>query len=134
MAIVAVRTAATIGTLVLAIVAAAVLVAKRGPDCDNFRIDTRAWSTPGATKKRDGEDSTRQRIADDLLTCGTLDGADRSIVRRLLGRAPERFDSSWWYRLGPDRRSGGWFAIDDEILVVTFDGRGTVSDLELTVP
>lgn len=120
--------------LVVVVGATVALLADSDTDCDAFRVDSLAWSASGATKSRDGGDSARQRIADDIRTCKALAGKSRTTVQRLLGRRQYGSERAWKYRLGPDRRSGGALPFDTEILTVTFDANGTVSSASTSVP
>jgi hypothetical protein len=112
----------------------AALVTDSSTDCESFRVDSHAWSASGATKPKDGGDSARQRIADDIRTCNALVGKNRATVHRLLGRRQYGPKTAWKYRLGPDRRSGGALPFDTEILTVAFDTEGTVSSVSMSVP
>lgn len=91
-----------------------------GIACESFRFDSGAWRSRTATAvPREGELSQRQRLADGLIQCGTLDGESEAQVRRLLGPPDERVDElgEWTYYTGPER---GSFSLDDETLNIKF--------------
>jgi hypothetical protein len=95
--------------------------------CGDFRFDSAAWKRD-ASGARHGT-TVRQRLADGLARCHTLDGRSRAEVRRLLG--PRERNSGrhiWTYQTGPER-SG--FHMGFEELSVHFGRDGRVSSVEI---
>ena len=88
-------------------------------DCDAYRFDAKIWSSPSSSV---GETPTaRQRLADGLIACNTLNGASVRQLRQRLGRPDERDRQGWSYQLGPERHP---MQIDSEYLdVAVSDGR-----------
>jgi hypothetical protein len=95
--------------------------------CEDFRFDSVAWKRD-ASGLRHGA-TARQRLADKLVACHTLDGRSRAEVRRMLG--PRERNSSrriWTYQTGAER-SG--FHMGFEELSVHFESTGRVSSVEI---
>jgi hypothetical protein len=100
------------------------------PDAD-CAFDRTAWATDPAQRSESTSAGShgptpRQREADTLIACGTLDHAPRDDVAALLG-ASDPADDSWVYVTGPDRGYG----VDYEELVVEFGPDGTATRLFL---
>jgi len=118
-----------IATLIVVGSVAAVAVATTGAsreECSVATFDTRLWAdASSADREPGGGPSSRQRLADRLVECESLQGASRRQVRKLLGRPDDHVardrrldeEGTWSYDLGTER---GWMGIDDEHLVVRF--------------
>ena len=98
-----------------------------GVDCDEFRFDRERWGL-GPDPKLDSP-TPRQRIADALVECRSLEGRGRSEVLRMLrspdGRSADGRADAW--TLGPERGYG----VDDESLEVRYDASGRVRQVEI---
>jgi hypothetical protein len=82
-------------------------------DCDGYRFDAKVWLAPSSSV---GEPPTaRQRLADGLIACNTLEGVSVDGARKVLGRPEERDRQSLSYELGPER---SLIQIDSEYLNV----------------
>jgi hypothetical protein len=103
-----------VSVAIVTVVAAVVIrAALRDPeprvDCSTVRFERGAW------RDTRGSPSRRQRLGRELAACGTLVGASRREVRRMLG-APDDSDArGLGYELGPDG-----LGIDSEFLDVRF--------------
>jgi hypothetical protein len=98
-----------------------------GVDCDEFRFDRATWGvSPGDD---DDTPTPRQRIADVLTECRSLEGLGRKQVLRMLrspnARAASGPGDAWV--LGPERGYG----VDNESLEVRYDARGRVREVEI---
>jgi hypothetical protein len=104
-------------------IAFAVASSSGGTSCEK-RPDWAAWRK-GIEEKAP---TTRQRIADQIIACHSLDKHTKRYVRARLGR-PElgyRYPNHWRWITGPSRG----VPIDNENLLVVF-ARGHVSHVEL---
>jgi hypothetical protein len=82
-------------------------------DCDTYRFDANLWLSSSSSV---GETPTaRQRMADGLIACNTLNGVSAQEARKLLGRPDVRDREGWSYQLGPERHP---MQIDSEYLDV----------------
>lgn len=101
-------------------------------------FDARLWNDPAWRTSISTEShfhSIRQRMVDDLLAQHLRPGLSKDDVLGLLGprdekpslRVPER--EAWIYVLGAQRG----IPVDDEWLVITFDGQERVSAVSLRV-
>lgn len=109
----------------------------RDDGCSLASFDARAWASESSyDREPGGGPSMRQRLADQLIECETLQGARRGRVREVLGR-PDNYvaqdtrfyeDGTWSYNIGTQRAG---FPIDDEHLVVRFGREGRVRSAEL---
>jgi hypothetical protein len=98
-------------------------------DCDAYRFDANVRLSRSSSV---GETPTaRQRLADGLIACNTLDEVSVREARTLLGRPDERDEEGLAYQLGPERHPAH---IDSEYLdVAVSDGRRR-SRLSRTAP
>lgn len=102
---------------------------KARSDCDAFKVDSVLWRQPasGEASPASGQLSARQKMADRIVACHTLNGKPGNKVRKLLG-TPYRGQEGWYYDLGQQRDPGG---LDNEQLFVQFDGHGRVKHTEV---
>jgi len=115
------------GVLLLAVFVARASLPAGGYDCSRFSFDAEAWSADEETLPG-GETTQRQREADGLLACKTLQSKPRAEVLEMLGRPDDvlrRPGASTWVT-GPARNL---IAIDREHLVVQFDPAGRVASV-----
>ena len=100
---------------------------KGGVDCDEFRFDGEAWGVSAGDE--DDTPTPRQRIADALTECRSLEGLGREQVLRMLrppnSRAANHPGDAWV--LGPERGYG----VDNELLEVGYDAAGRVRRVEI---
>lgn len=89
----------------------------RQVDCESYRFDPVAWRA--STGRDPDTPTTRQRSADALLHCRTLQGLRRPEVHRMLGPPDGRTPGADLWVTGRDRGYG----VDYEELRVRF-GRG----------
>ena len=98
-----------------------------GVDCEEFRFDRERWGL-GPDPKLDSP-TPRQRIADALVECRSLEGRGRSEVLRMLrspdGRSADGRADAW--TLGPERGYG----VDDESLEIRYGPEGRVRRVEI---
>ena len=109
-------------------VVAAATAAAVGLDCRAFRIDPAAWRATRIESEEPGQQTTRERMADTIVRCKTLDGLPRSDVRRLLGREGGN-RRSWRYMVGPVNDVAG--PGDSQDLIVSFSKVGRVTNARL---
>jgi hypothetical protein len=126
---------AVIGALVVPIVAYGCWIAYPfvEPDVEAYLKATRFDSVKWKARSLDGDTMwpTRLRMADDLLRIGTLRGAPREEVERLLGPPDQTSYFKNWsmvYWLGPER---GFIRIDSEWLALRLNQQGVVAEVEI---
>ena len=85
--------------------------------CADAEVTRQLFETPAR-----GFPSFRQLLADDVVRCDLLAGADKATVKAMLGRPDERggrgSDEYWDYQTGLERDS--IFQLDSEVLSVSF--------------
>lgn len=112
-------------------VAVAVTVGKDG--CEDFEFDRARWASvsrhdpPGS-----GITSDKELMADAIARCGTVDGATRQQVARLLGRPDRRSHRSWYWDVG--WTNDGLGPGDGQALWVEFGRERRVRKAELLYP
>ena len=97
--------------------------------CDGFRVDREAWAAPDASARLGpGDASPRLEMAERIVRCETLAGADRREVAEQLGPPDSKDEEGTWYwDLGRQRELGG---LDNELLFVMFDDDDRVTRVE----
>lgn len=99
--------------------------------CKNDTFDQVAWRATGSQTRSglQGGASRRQKLADQMIACETLDGRRRDDVRRLLGKPdfPSRAER-YYYELGEGRSAG---LLDNEFLSIRFDRSARVAAVEI---
>lgn len=90
--------------------------------CAGFRFDRQAWAGQQPPERRE--------IATALIECRTLFGKRRRVVLRTLGEPTTRGDAGWYWDLGPQREPSG---LDNDQLMVSFDGKGRVKAADIIV-
>ena len=104
----------------LAATAAVTLVGDDSVSCEGFRPDARAWR---ATSSGGPEPTSRQRYAERLAQCGSLNGLRMGEVRRMIGRPDLKDRREWAYATGFDELLG-----DGRFLGIAFSRAGRVID------
>jgi hypothetical protein len=96
---------------------AAIAIGAGTDTCDRFRVDPARWISAQHAQSGDA-----RRMARAIDRCGTIDGADRATVRRLLGGSNSSARREWTWSLGS---TGGGFGTTYQELIVAFgrDGR-----------
>jgi hypothetical protein len=97
------------------------------------RFDSQAWRTAAFDSRE------RKTLADQVVKCGYLRGADKQRVRLLLGRAERlegqyrsEYKREWYYLVGETNSTLG--PADEQSLAVTFDRHGRVKRVEVSPP
>ena len=103
-----------------------------GAECPE-PFDARAWQRAAFNSDE------RRDLARQVDRCGYVDGADKARVQRLLGRKkrdedqyPSEFKREWYYEVGETNGTLG--PADEQSLVITFDRRERVKDVEISPP
>ncbi|MDP2710673.1 MAG: hypothetical protein Q8O56_05595 [Solirubrobacteraceae bacterium] len=123
-AIVAIAVAAGIG------VGGAVAVGVSGDACERFAFDQQRWRAALDRPDAPGRTSEAERLARAIDRCGTVDGAGRTTVRRLLGDPSRDTGTTWTWSLGMTNDALG--PGDGQDLHVEFDRGGRARSVYLT--
>jgi len=105
--------------------------ASRDP-CKAFEFDRSRWRTALAGPDAAGTTSDAERIARAIDRCGTVDGATRTDVRRLLGGSQSSTLRTWSWPLGTTNDALG--PGDGQDLLVRFDRSGRARNVSLRSP
>ncbi len=111
---------------------AAVAISVGQDECDDFRFERAQWRAALRAPDPHGRTSKAERMAEAVVRCGTVDGATRPRVQRVLGPPHARGPRRWKWLVGTTNDAIG--PGDGQELWVEFARDGRARNVELLYP